>query len=77
MKTYMADEDGFNGIGSLFASAMIAGINILTSGNLYATINCCVSLSDAYVVPRVHYVKNERVSNRRAFVFSGSADHMF
>ena len=26
MKTYLADEDGFNGTGSLFASTMIAGM---------------------------------------------------
>ena len=26
MKIFLADEDGFNGTGSLFASAMIAGM---------------------------------------------------
>jgi len=31
MKSYLADEDGFNGTGSLFASAMIAGICVLAT----------------------------------------------
>jgi len=31
MKSYLADEDGFNGTGSLFALAMIAGICVLAT----------------------------------------------
>ena len=31
MKSYLADEDGFNGTGSLFSSAMIAGMCVLAT----------------------------------------------